>query len=73
MTAAELVTYRVPEDPASLILTGGYVVACTAFYERRFCVPSHHFLRSLLQLYGLELGDLTHGSFCDPVRGLYGD
>jgi hypothetical protein len=29
----ELATYRVPEDPASPAPVGGYVVACTAFYE----------------------------------------
>jgi hypothetical protein len=33
MIAAELGTYRVPEDPTSPILIGGYVVACVAFYE----------------------------------------
>jgi hypothetical protein len=38
---------------------GGYVVACTAFYERGFVVPSHRFLRLLLQFYGLELQHLT--------------
>jgi hypothetical protein len=34
MTAAELATCRVPEDPASpAMVGGGYVVVCTAFYE----------------------------------------
>jgi hypothetical protein len=33
MIAAELATCRVPEDPASPALAGGYVMACVAFYE----------------------------------------
>jgi hypothetical protein len=37
----------------------GYMVACTAFYERGFSVPSHWFLCSLLQFYDLELHHLT--------------
>jgi hypothetical protein len=44
MTVAELATYHVPEDPAPPVLAGGYVVACVAFYEREFSVPSHGFL-----------------------------
>jgi hypothetical protein len=32
---------------------GGYVMASTSFYERGFSVPSHQFLHSLLQFYGL--------------------
>jgi hypothetical protein len=59
MIAAKLATCRVPEDPTSHVPTGGYVVACTAFYERGFGVPSHRFLRSLLQFYGLELYHMT--------------
>jgi hypothetical protein len=61
MTAAELATCHVPEDPASLVPAGGggYVVVCTMFYERGFVVPSHRFLRLLLQFYGLELQHLT--------------
>jgi hypothetical protein len=34
-------------------------VACATFYERGFSVPSHPFLYSLLQFYGLELHHLT--------------
>jgi hypothetical protein len=59
MRMAELVTCRVPLDPTSLVPTGAYIVACVAFYERRFCVPSHQFLCSLLQFYGLELHHLA--------------
>jgi hypothetical protein len=40
MMAAELVTCHVPEDPASPVPVGGYVVAYMAFYERGFGVPS---------------------------------
>jgi hypothetical protein len=48
MTAAELATYHVHQDPT-----------CMAFYERGFDVPSHRFLRSLLQFYGMELHHLS--------------
>jgi hypothetical protein len=41
MTAVELATCHVLEDPASPALAGGYVVSCAAFYERGFDVPSH--------------------------------
>jgi hypothetical protein len=41
MMAVELATYDVPEDPTFPMLARGYVVACVAFYERGFGVPSH--------------------------------
>jgi hypothetical protein len=41
MTAAELATCHVPEDPASSISVGGYVEVCMAFYVHGFGVPSH--------------------------------
>jgi hypothetical protein len=41
MAAVELTTYRVSEDLASPAPTGGYIVACAAFYEHGFGVPSH--------------------------------
>jgi hypothetical protein len=59
MIAVELATYRVSEDLTFPTPAGGYIVACTALYERGFSVPSHQFLRSLLQFYGLELYHLT--------------
>jgi hypothetical protein len=59
MTAVELATCHVPEDPASHASAGGYVVACTTFYEWGFGVPSHQFLCSLLLSYSLELHHLT--------------
>jgi hypothetical protein len=48
MTAAELMTCHVPEDPASHVQERGYVVACAALYEQGFGVPSHWFLSLLL-------------------------
>jgi hypothetical protein len=59
MTVAKLATCCVPEDPASPILAGGYVVECVAFYEQGFGVSSHQFLLSFLLFYGLELHHLT--------------
>jgi hypothetical protein len=60
MTAAEFATYLLPVNPVSPAPSKGYVVVCAAFYEWGFGVPSHRFLRSLLQSYGLELHHLTH-------------
>jgi hypothetical protein len=59
MMAAELATCCVPEDPASPVSVGGYIMACAVFYEWGFGVTSHLFLRSLLLFYGLELHHLT--------------
>jgi hypothetical protein len=79
MIAAELAIYRVPEDPASLGLAGGYIMACMAFYERVCGVPSHRFLHSLLQFYGLELQHLTPSgilhtmtfvTLCEAYKGI---
>jgi hypothetical protein len=41
MTAAEFATRLVPVDPSSPTPARGYIVACTAFYERGFGVPAH--------------------------------
>jgi hypothetical protein len=41
MTATELATCHVPEDPASPTPVEGYVVTFVAFYERGIDVPSH--------------------------------
>jgi hypothetical protein len=59
MTVAQLMTCRVPEDHASPASLEGYVVTFAAFYVRWFSVPSHQFLHSLLQYYGLELHHQT--------------
>jgi hypothetical protein len=59
ITTAELVTCHMPNDPSSPVLAGGYAVSCATFYERGFGIPSHRFLHSLLQFYGLELHHLT--------------
>jgi hypothetical protein len=44
MTATELATSCVHEDPASPAPPAGYVMACALFYEQGFGVPSHGFL-----------------------------
>jgi hypothetical protein len=59
MTVAELATCRMPEDPASPMPMGGYVVTYAKFNEWGFSVPSHWFLHSLLQFYVLELHHLA--------------
>jgi hypothetical protein len=41
MTAAELATCRVPADPVFPVSVGGHVVACSAFYDQGFGMPSH--------------------------------
>jgi hypothetical protein len=41
MTAMELATCHMPEDPASPASTGRYIMAYVVFYERRFGVPSN--------------------------------
>jgi hypothetical protein len=38
---------------------GGYIMACAAFYEQGFNVPSHRYLHSLLQFYSLELHHMS--------------
>jgi hypothetical protein len=66
MTASEHATCHVPEDPASHVYTGEYVMACAAFYE--WCAIT---LISLLFATALQpetaslnpLGDLVHGGF----------
>jgi hypothetical protein len=54
-------------------------MVCTAFYERGFGVPSHRFLHSLLEFYGLELHHLTplgilhmvaFGALCETYMGI---
>jgi hypothetical protein len=59
MMTVKLATCCVLEDPVSPAPAGGYVVACTTFYERGFSAPSHQFLCSLMWFYGLELHHLT--------------
>jgi hypothetical protein len=59
MMVADLETCRMPEVPASPVSIGRYVMARVAFYDRGFGVPSHWFLYSLRQFYGLELHHLT--------------
>jgi hypothetical protein len=59
MTAAELTTCSVLEDPAFPTPAEGYVVSFMAFYEWGFSMPLHWFLYSLLQHYDLEVHHLT--------------
>jgi hypothetical protein len=41
MTAVELVTFHVPEDPTSPTPAEGHKVTFAAFYERGFGMPWH--------------------------------
>jgi hypothetical protein len=41
MTAPELATCHVPKHLASPVLARGHMMACAAFYEQEFGVPSH--------------------------------
>jgi hypothetical protein len=72
MMAAELVTCRVLEDPASPIQVSGYVAACATFYKWGFGILAHRFLHSLLQFYGLELHHLTLAfvTLCEAYIGI---
>jgi hypothetical protein len=47
MMAVELVTCRIPEDTASLIQAGGYIMACTTFYEWGFGLLAHRCCSSM--------------------------
>jgi hypothetical protein len=82
MTTAELTTCLVPVNPISPAPARGYVVVCAAFYEQEFSAPSHRFLCSLLQSYGLELHHLTPSgilhmaafvTLCEAYIGIYPD
>jgi hypothetical protein len=78
MMAAELATYRVPEEPASPAPAEGFILPFAGLYERRFGVPSHQFLHSLLLYYDLELHHLTplgilHIAAFVTMWGLNGD
>jgi hypothetical protein len=72
LTVAELATCRVPTDPASPASVRGYVVACSAFYERGFGAPSHRLLHLLLQFYGSELHHLTPSEVLHIARPTWG-
>jgi hypothetical protein len=64
MMAAELASCVLLEDPAFPAPIEGYVVSFVAFYEWGFGTPSHWFLHSLLQYYGLELHNVTPQGSC---------
>jgi hypothetical protein len=62
MTVVELATCRVSEDPTSPALTGGgggEITERAALSKKRFNVPSHRYLHSLLQFYSLELHHMS--------------
>jgi hypothetical protein len=63
MTAAELKTCRVLEDPAFPTPTEGYMVYFVAFYKRVIGMPLHLFVCLLLRYYDLELHHLTPSGF----------
>jgi hypothetical protein len=59
LSAAELETCRLPEDPVLPASADGDVVSFMTFYEWGFGAPLHQFIRSLLWYYDLELHHLT--------------
>jgi hypothetical protein len=63
MTAMELATCRVPEDPASPTPVEGYVVTFAAFYERRFVICCNTCERSFNN-YGRRSRQVWN--FCGP-------
>jgi hypothetical protein len=72
MTAVELATYYVLEDPASLVPAEGYVVALVVFYEGVQCAIAliHRFTTAVLQTRAAQsdpLEDLAHHGLCDSV------
>jgi hypothetical protein len=76
VTAAELTSCRIPEDPTSPFPTGGGGWGiCRGVHD----VLAHRFLRSLLQLYGLEPHHLTPSgilhmaafvTLCEAYKGI---
>jgi hypothetical protein len=48
MTTTEFATCLVPAGPVSPASVKGFIVACVAFYEWGFGLPSHRFLHSVL-------------------------
>jgi hypothetical protein len=67
MTTAEFATCLVPAGPVSPASVKGFIVACAAFYEWGFGLPSHRFLHSVLRSYGLELHHLTPSGILHAV------
>jgi hypothetical protein len=63
MMVVDFTTCRVPEDPASPIQVGGYIVVCAAFHEQGFGVQLHWFLCLLLQFHECPWAMWT--SLCD--------
>jgi hypothetical protein len=59
MTMAEFATSLVPAGSVFPASVEGFIVVCAAFFEQGFGLPSHQFLCSLLQSYGLDLHHLN--------------
>ena len=57
LTAAE--EWRLPGDEDEPLSPKGYVVSFAHFHEQGFAVPTHKFLRGLLDYYQVELQHLT--------------
>ena len=47
--------WLLPSDKGELVLPEGYVVSFAIFHEWGFAVPTHRFLRELLDYYEVEL------------------
>jgi len=57
LTAVE--EWRLPGDEDDPSPPEGYVVSFAHFHERGFAIPTHKFLRGLLDYYQVELQHLT--------------
>jgi hypothetical protein len=80
MTAVNLVTCRVPEDPAPPPPFKRGDTSWCVRHSTSGALVCHHtdfFLFAIvLWIVAVSLdphGDVAHGSLCDPMRGLYGD
>ena len=51
--------WLLPGDEGEPVSPEGYVVSFAIFHERGFAVPTHRFLRGLLDYYEVELQHLT--------------
>jgi hypothetical protein len=54
--------WMAPSSGATLSPPPGYVVSFVSFHERGFGVPTSHFMRAILHVYGVELHNLSPNS-----------